>query len=493
LGRFVLISSLLVLAVAPEVQAQVCRLSVAGLNRARRAMGAIHAECPALFTPHTPPFGNWGVTSNFGMKADSHQFDGWCHDTWVCNNLGICRTDCTDGWFEWNSCTDDPLYRPPNCTLYNAADCTEQASTKGVNVHGTKVIDLAAACPSDTDGDGIADHGGCSAVTGYSPGTNFLSIYELDPGTSDELIQTVYFPETPVSLQCGVFGCPPAGSDWVGPVAYDSPSSPPKIHAEMAAVVNWAAFLDENDRCAAATSAATTVSAASYQGPELAAASIASAFGGGFSTTSETATTLPLPFSLAGVSVIVTDSLGASRPAPLFFVSSSQINLLIPNETAGGAAAITVARGSKIRWRSAVTVAQVAPGLFSANSDGRGVAAAVALLVRSDGSRTSQLAFECADGAGSCVPLPLELGAGNDRAFLQLFGTGIRGRQALEDVHVQIGGMEAEVLYAGPQGSFVGLDQVNVEIPRALAGKGEVEVMLAVGAETSNLVTVAFH
>lgn len=493
MGRFVLISSMLVLSVVPEAQAQVCRLSVAGLNRARRAVGAIHAECPAIFTPHTPPFGNWGVTSNFGTKTDGHQFDGWCHDARVCNNLGICRTDCTNGWFEWNSCTDDPLYRPPNCTLYNAADCTEQTSTMGVNIHGTKVIDLAAPCPTDVDGDGIAEHGGCTAVSGYSPGTNFMSIYELDPGTSDELIQTLYFPETPVSLQCGVFGCPPAGSAWVGPAAYDSPSSPAKIHAEMAAVVNWATFLDENDRCAAATSAATAVSAASYTGPELPAGSIATVFSGGFSTTSETATTLPLPFTLAGLSATVTDSLGASRAAPLFFVSPSQVNLLVPPETAGGEAAITLARGSKIRWKSAVTIAPVAPGLFSANSDGRGVAAAVTLLVRPDGSRTSQLAFECPDGAGSCVPVPLDLGAENDRAFLLLFGTGIRGRRELEDVRVRIGGIEAEVLYAGPQGSFVGLDQVNVEIPRVLAGKGEVEVMFAVGAETANLVTVAFR
>lgn len=146
-----------------------------------------------------------------------------------------------------------------------------------------------------------------------------------------------------------------------------------------------------------------------------------------------------------------------------------------------------------MRWKSSVTVAPVAPGLFSANSDGRGVAAAVTLLVRPDGSRTSQLAFECPDGAGSCVPVPVDLGADNARAFLLLFGTGIRGRQVLEDVRVRIGGIEAEVLYAGPQGSFVGLDQVNVEIPRVLAGKGEVEVMLAVGAETANPVTVAFR
>jgi uncharacterized protein (TIGR03437 family) len=401
--------------------------------------------------------------------------------------------ECTDGWYEWNSCTDHALYRPPNCTMYNAADCTVQAGTTGVNIHGTKLIDLPAACPSDTDGDGFAEHGGCSSVSGYSPGTNFMSIYELDPGTSDELIQTLYFPETPVSLRCGVFGCPPAGSGWVAPAAYDSPSSPGKIYTEMAAVVSWAAFLDENDRCAAAISTATSVSAASYSGGKLAAGSIATVFGGGFSTASETAKTLPLPFSLAGVSATVTDSLGASRPAPFFFVSPSQFNLFIPADTASGPATITATREPNIRWKSPIVIKQVSPGLFTANSDGRGVAAAVAVLVAPDGSQTSRLAFECADGAGSCVPAPVDLGAQNDRAFLLLFGTGIRGRRTLEDVRVRIGGIEAEVLYAGPQGSFVGLDQVNVRIPRALAGKGEAEMTLVVGAETANPVTVAFR
>ena len=65
---------------------QVCRLSVAGLNRARRVVGNIHAECPEVV--HTAPFGNWGVTSNFGSKNNTHQFDGWCHDTRVCDNAG---------------------------------------------------------------------------------------------------------------------------------------------------------------------------------------------------------------------------------------------------------------------------------------------------------------------------------------------------------------------------------------------------------------------
>src|SRR5713226_6868610 len=135
-----IVLSALALAALPA-PAQLCRLSVAGLNQSRKVTGSIHAECPEdIF--HSAPFGNWGVTSNFGQKRDGHQFDGWCHESRVCDNSGFCKTDCQDGWYEWNSCTDHPLYRAPNCTLYNAANCTEQVTTNGVNVHGTKFVDV---------------------------------------------------------------------------------------------------------------------------------------------------------------------------------------------------------------------------------------------------------------------------------------------------------------------------------------------------------------
>src|ERR1044071_8472390 len=65
--------------------AQVCHISTAGLNQSRRVTGAIHAECPDQ-PLHSAPFGNWGVTSNFGQKGNSHQFDGWCHNARVCDN-----------------------------------------------------------------------------------------------------------------------------------------------------------------------------------------------------------------------------------------------------------------------------------------------------------------------------------------------------------------------------------------------------------------------
>jgi hypothetical protein len=53
-----------------------------------------------------------------------------------------------------------------------------------------------------------------------------------------------------------------------------------------------------------------------------------------------------------------------------------------------------------------------------------------------------------------------------------------------------IGGLEAPVLYAGAQGDYAGLDQLNVALPPSLIGRGEVDVVLAVGDSVANQVRI---
>ena len=47
-----------------------------------------------------------------------------------------------------------------------------------------------------------------------------------------------------------------------------------------------------------------------------------------------------------------------------------------------------------------------------------------------------------------------------------------------------------QVLYAGPQSQFVGLDQVNVLLGRSLIGRGQVNVVLTVDGKVANTVTI---
>ncbi|MGH9720986.1 MAG: hypothetical protein ACRD8O_12295, partial [Bryobacteraceae bacterium] len=98
------IRTVAILALLPQtLPGQVCRLSVTGLNQARKVFGPVHAECQdASGVIHSAPFGNWGVSSNYGPKRNDHQFDGWCHNTRICDNDGSCRNNCSDGWYEWN-------------------------------------------------------------------------------------------------------------------------------------------------------------------------------------------------------------------------------------------------------------------------------------------------------------------------------------------------------------------------------------------------------
>jgi len=88
------------------------------------------------------------------------------------------------------------------------------------------------------------------------------------------------------------------------------------------------------------------------------------------------------------------------------------------------------------------------------------------------------------------VSVPINLGAATDQVFLVLFGTGIRFRSDLAAVTAKVGGVDAQVTFAGRQGTFQGLDQVNVRLPRSLIGRGEVDVSLTVNGKVSNTVTV---
>ncbi|HQR36604.1 MAG TPA: putative Ig domain-containing protein [Blastocatellia bacterium] len=237
-------------------------------------------------------------------------------------------------------------------------------------------------------------------------------------------------------------------------------------------------------------SKAAIVSAASYGGERLAPEQIVAAFGLGLATATQVATTVPLPTTLAGTTIKVRDSANVERLAPLFFVAPTQINYLIPPGTAAGTASIIITSGNGTVSGAVVEIANVAPGVFVADASGRGVPAANALTFRADGSSSSTPVAQFDPITGRFVAVPINLGALGDRVFLSLYATGVRKRSSLENVRAIINGVEAPLQYAGDQGGFVGLDQVNIELPRSLAGSGLVEVVLIVDGAIANTVQV---
>ena len=81
---------------------------------------------------------------------------------------------------------------------------------------------------------------------------------------------------------------------------------------------------------------------------------------------------------------------------------------------------------------------------------------------------------------GRFVPREIDLSIAGDRVFLILFGTGIRFFNSINNVVVRFGNQDQQVDAALPQGFFVGLDQVNVEMLRSKIPPGPVSATLHV-------------
>jgi len=240
-----------------------------------------------------------------------------------------------------------------------------------------------------------------------------------------------------------------------------------------------------------------SASAASYRPSEVAVEAIGALFGSGLAAGTTSATTTPLPTELGGVQVRVRDALGVERMAPLFFVSPAQINFQVPAATSAGTALLSVLLNGAGAGQGTAAVAPVAPGLFAANATGQGVASAVALRVRGDGTQSFEAVAQFDAAQSLYVPVPIDLGAETDQVFLVVFGTGFRNRSALSAVRATLfpSGSEsdstaAEVTSAGAQGSFAGLDQANILLPRGLAGRGNLDLVLNVDGIAANRVTI---
>ncbi|NOT62402.1 MAG: hypothetical protein HOP19_19520, partial [Acidobacteria bacterium] len=221
------------------------------------------------------------------------------------------------------------------------------------------------------------------------------------------------------------------------------------------------------------------VNAASYRSGVIAPEQIGSIFGAELATQTATAQMTPLPTTLSGTSVTVN-----GLAAPLFFVSPGQINFLMPPSAALGTAQIVVRTAQDTYSLGSVEIVPMVPALFTNDATGQGAAVALATA--------DAITFQTA---------PFDITVGGRPNFLLLFGTGLRraatehpndANGVAETVRVTIEGQTANVLYAGAQGGFAGLDQLNIEFPASLAGRGErnVEVVVLVNGVEANRVTV---
>ena len=188
---------------------------------------------------------------------------------------------------------------------------------------------------------------------------------------------------------------------------------------------------------------------ASYSTLKLAADEIVTLFGSNLGSATDYAS--PPAESLGGTTVSVTDSAGITRAAQLFYVSSSQASVLMP---AGVQAGPGHPDGDQSetgrRSRTPIVIGPVAPGLFTANATGQGVAAAQAIRVHADGTQDPPQNVAVFDSRQNAwMPVAIDLGSATDTVYLLLYGTGIRHYASLPTC--TIGGKPAGVAYAGAQ------------------------------------------
>jgi uncharacterized protein (TIGR03437 family) len=215
------------------------------------------------------------------------------------------------------------------------------------------------------------------------------------------------------------------------------------------------------------------VNAASFApaGNPIAPGEFVALFGTGLAKSLQVAAP-PYPTVLNSVSVLIN-----GKAAPIYFVSTGQINCLVPYAATGTTATITVTNGGATSNSVTVPLAATAPGMFASSQNGTGTGA----IRHADGTLVN--AASPAVG-GETVELYLTgMGAVNP-AVADGVGATVLTNTVSQPV-VLVGGMQGTVGFSGLAPGFPGLYQMNVTLPAFPSGQGTLPLAIS----TSN----AFH
>jgi len=216
----------------------------------------------------------------------------------------------------------------------------------------------------------------------------------------------------------------------------------------------------------------------------VAPGSIASLFGVRLSASIASSAVLPLPTTLGGTQVLVNGT-----AVPLFYVSPGQINFQMPVDLSAATASIVVSSrsssGSLTSPPALVSTSALAPGIFAANGQGTGQAAAL------NADFTPNSTTNPAPAGSSVALYVTGLGATNPPVITgQAGATTAPLNQAVVTPTVLINSVSSNVSFAGLAPGFVGLYQINVTIPPGTPS-GSAQVQVVTLNSTSNGVTIA--
>jgi uncharacterized protein (TIGR03437 family) len=232
------------------------------------------------------------------------------------------------------------------------------------------------------------------------------------------------------------------------------------------------AIFNVTGRAASVNPGQAVVNAASYLPNETPAGSVFSIFGSNLASGTGLPTSTPLPTTLLTTSVTVN-----GEPAPLFYVSSSQINAQMPEDIQPGVATVVVKNGSSTSNSAAVIVpATGTPGIIVYGNNR-------AVVVNQDGSINSPtspakvgdtLVAYFTGGGPVNASGPLVTGAPTPSGLSQISA----------DYTVKVSGVEATVNYIGLTPGSIGLYQANFVVPRVAAG--DHPLLITIAGQNSN-------
>jgi len=227
----------------------------------------------------------------------------------------------------------------------------------------------------------------------------------------------------------------------------------------------------------------SVVNGASYRANSgIAPGSIISIFGTSLASATQWAASVPMAATLLGTQVSFNNV-----PAPLFYVSPTQINAQVPFGLPPGGVTVEVRTLSSSVVRQTINVAAAAPGIFTANQQGTGPgvilhAGDYRVISESAPARPGEfISIFCAGlgelrsrvDAGTAAPYP--------------------SPETILTPEVRVGGILANVSFSGLAPGFVGLYQVNVQVPLTAPIGNAVPLVLTSAGISSNTVTLAIQ
>jgi uncharacterized protein (TIGR03437 family) len=202
----------------------------------------------------------------------------------------------------------------------------------------------------------------------------------------------------------------------------------------------------------------------------VAPGALVSFYGSGLAASTTQASGAPFPLQLSGTSIT-----SGTVALPLLAVSDGQVNAYVP-PTLSGLVNVTITNLIG-QHTTTLFIAPASPALFSLNNSGSGPAAALHV-------------------GGSIISTTNPASAGE---YISLYATGLGATTpaggldvAVLTPQVTVGGVQAAVTFAGRAPGFVGLDQINIQIPGGVTGAA-IPVVTASGGRTSNTVTLAIQ